>query len=311
MLSIKNDEFIVYTVLLGPSESINIQPQIKYSKLRHVCLTNNKNLKSNDWEFIYIDPILPHDNHRSHRNFKIRPHLIFSNYKYSLYLDNSVILKKKSEDFINKIISDLKICADENFFYLPFHSQKADLLSEFNETASRNLDNQIRFYDQLNHYIKTDPIYLQKKPYWGGILLRNHNHKDVINFSEIWFSHVCRYTLRDQLSLIYSAIQCNLEIKGFKLDNKLSEFHIWPVENDRRVNRQYNEKLIDHIPYNFIENLTKKIKENEDQLNRIEYEKKIINQIFPLNIIRYIFFKLKFFLKSQVIKRITLKLKKK
>ena len=49
------ENIVVYTVLIGQNEGLNLQPQIKNSKLRHVCLTDNKNLKSNDWEIIYVE----------------------------------------------------------------------------------------------------------------------------------------------------------------------------------------------------------------------------------------------------------------
>ena len=102
-MDINVENTIVYTVLIGQNEGLNSQPQIKNSKLRHVCLTDNENLKSEDWEIIYIKRLLPMDQYRSQRNLKIRPHLIFPEYKYSFYMDNTIILKTKVEDLINKI----------------------------------------------------------------------------------------------------------------------------------------------------------------------------------------------------------------
>ena len=64
------DDLIVYTCLIGENEGLNTQPFIKTSRLRHVCLTDNKNLKSNDWEIVLVDRIFPHDCYRSQRNFK-------------------------------------------------------------------------------------------------------------------------------------------------------------------------------------------------------------------------------------------------
>ena len=104
-LEINYKDIIVYTCLIGPNEGLNPQPQIRNSKLRHVCLTDNQDLKSDDWEIVYVDKIIPEDPHRSQRNYKIRPHLIFKKYKFSFYIDNTVILKKKSEDFIEEIIN--------------------------------------------------------------------------------------------------------------------------------------------------------------------------------------------------------------
>ena len=37
-LEINYKDIIVYTCLIGPNEGLNPQPQIRNSKLRHVCL---------------------------------------------------------------------------------------------------------------------------------------------------------------------------------------------------------------------------------------------------------------------------------
>ena len=81
ILEFNESEYIVYTCLIGENEGLNIQPHIKNSKLRHVCLTDDKNLSSNDWEIINVNRIFPKDCYRSQRNFKIRPHIIFPDYK--------------------------------------------------------------------------------------------------------------------------------------------------------------------------------------------------------------------------------------
>ena len=58
MLDFNDDNLIVYTCLIGDNEGLNAQPFFSSSKLRHVCLTDNKKLKSNDWEIILVDRIM-------------------------------------------------------------------------------------------------------------------------------------------------------------------------------------------------------------------------------------------------------------
>ena len=279
------NELIVYTALIGDNEGLNDQPHIKNSKLRHVCLTDNKNLKSKDWEIIQVERIIPHDTYRSQRNFKVRPHIIFPEYKYSLYFDNTVFLKQKTEDFIDFIFNEKNIQREEPFFCLPFHSQ-FNLINEFNACANNNLDSQIRIYEQLNDYLKTDISQLEKNAFWGGILLRNHSHSKLINISEIWFAHICRYSRRDQLSIIHSAEQAKLKLIGFDLDNGNSEYHRWPVVKKTRKNRVFNNNLIDLIPYNKLLKLSTQIKEKElpkegskDRINKLSLKKRLEDNI--------------------------------
>ena len=256
------DELIVYTALIGDNEGLNNQPHIKSSKLRHVCLTDNKDLKSNDWEIIQVERIIPQDTYRSQRNFKIRPHIFFPEYKYSLYFDNTIVLKRKIEDFIHFVLSENNIQRDDPFFCLPFHSQ-FNLINEFNACANNKLDSQIRIYEQLNDYLKTDISKLKNKAFWGGILLRNHNHPDLIKISEIWFAHICRYSRRDQLSIMHSAEQAKFNLTGFNLNNSNSDYHRWPVAIKTRRNRIYDNNLIDLIPYNKLLKLSDQNKEDE------------------------------------------------
>ena len=276
------DELIIYTVLIGSNnEGLNIQPQIKYSKYRHVCLTNNKSLKSKDWEIIHVDPIFPKDDSRSQRYFKLKPHITFPDYKYSLYFDNTIVFKVKIENFIDFILKDVFIRENEPFFLAPKHSYRKDLISEFKISLKYNRANHFKIYEQLNHYIKTNKEILKKRPYWAGILLRNHNNKKIINHSEIWFSHLCRYTRRDQLSLLYTAQQAKINIYGFSIDNRKSEYHAWPIELKKR-----NKKCED----NLIELLTSRIYEKTEKLiSNFEFENRKNNNLL---------FKIKSFLKQ-------------
>ena len=77
VLDLNIKDIVVYTVLMGEHEGLNDQPKINLSKLKHYCITDDINLKSDYWEMIYMDKIFPKDPHRSQRNLKIRPHLIF------------------------------------------------------------------------------------------------------------------------------------------------------------------------------------------------------------------------------------------
>ena len=128
------------------------------------------------------------------------------------------------------------------------------------------------------------------KPYWCGILLRNHNHEKIINHSEIWFSHLCRYTRRDQLSILHSAFQANIKINGFDLDNKNSKFHIWPIELNKR-NRKYEEHFLDLLPARFDQKTEKLISKLQGKK-----EKKFI-YLSPLKMIKFFISNLRLFIK--------------
>ena len=247
---------------MGDHEGLNEQPKIKSSKLKHYCITDDINLKSDYWEMIYVDKLFPKDSHRSQRNLKIRPHLVFKNFEYSLYIDNTIILKDKTENFIQMIIKDKEIDNNQPNIFIPYHSFRDDLFSEFNECANLKRDTKIRIYEQLNDYLEINYEFMKYKPYWAGLILRNHNNNELIKFSEIWFANVCRYSKRDQLSLIYSAHQAKIKLRGFYLENGKSKYHKWPVKKNISKFKLQNQLPYDYIPNKYIENLSKKLKYN-------------------------------------------------
>ncbi len=294
-MEFRNEDCVVYTSLIGEHEGLNSQKYIKDSNLRHICFTDDKNLSSKEWEMIYVEKIFPNDLYRSQRNLKVRPHLILPKYKYSLYIDNTVLLKRRSEEFIKMIIHNQNIKEDEPFFCLPYHSQ-FNLINEFNACLNNNLDDRARIYEQLNSYMRTYVLGLKKKAYWGAILFRSHNHKDIKKLSEIWFAHICRYSRRDQLSIIHSSLQANIELKGFILNNGNSEYHKWPVAKNIRKNREYQNNNLELIPYEILEGLTKKIIYKDIQISRLKEKLNRFNKFNPINLLLIIFKEIKKFL---------------
>ena len=261
------DNTIVYTLSIGQTEGLNEQPFINKSNFKKVCLTDDYSLKSSDWEIVNINRILPQDQYRSQRNLKIRPHLIFPEYQYSFYFDNTIVLKKTPEDFIKEIFSRFNFKEDDPFFILPRHSFRDTLIDEFHECYSQRLDTDVRFFDQIYDYLLTNIELLYQKPFATGILLRNHMNKKLINFSEIWFSHIVKYTRRDQLSLLYSAHQARINIFGFNIDNRKSEYHIWPVELKKR-NKKCEDNKIELSTFKIYEKTEKLISNFESEYKK-------------------------------------------
>ena len=165
------------------------------------------------------------------------------------------------------------------------------MLAEFKVCSRYDLDNQFKIYEQLEHYIRTNKKILKNRAYWGGIILRNHNNKRIKNHSEIWFSHLCRYSRRDQLSLLYTSYQAGIKINGFDLDNRKSKYHNWPVESKKR-NRKYNEFRVDILPSKFSE-------KTEKLISQIEIKTKYENKFLILfKTVKFFFYKIRLFIKN-------------
>ena len=274
-IDINKNNCVIYTSLIGQNEGLNSQPNFKNSSFKKICFTDNKDLFSEDWEIINIKPLLPMDPARSQRNIKIRPHLFFPEFKYSFYIDNTILIKNALEEFINFILEKSLVTNKDSFICIPYHSFRDKLIDEFNICASENLDNQSKFLEQLKDYILSNNSIFENKPFWGGLLLRSHNNKNVINFSETWFAHTNRYSRRDQLSILHSAAQVNYKLNGFEIDNHNSNYHQWPIAKEERLYRKLKNNYLDLIPYNLYQELKLNLKIIQEK--KISFENDIKN----------------------------------
>ncbi len=216
----------VYTVLVGGYETLQEQPSALTSGVPFICFTDDRNLRSSTWEIRQIDSIFPSDPIRSSRHAKIKPHLYLGAFDASLYIDNTVRLKVAPEAIFSEFGSAS--------FYAMSHSFRDDVVSEFIAVSELGFDDQTRIFEQLNHYYLDFEEELAERPYWGGFLIRKHKTQELIRFSEIWSSHVLRYSRRDQLSMNVAAKLSGITINRLELDNHESSVHVWSSSNRDR-----------------------------------------------------------------------------
>lgn len=225
-LPIRNKKYVVYTALIGEHyEEPNQDPFPDDENCDYVCFTNISGLYSEKWNIVPVTPYFPRDNIRSARYLKIMGPLLLGDYEASLWIDNSVSLKKQPGQIIDEWLSDSDIA-------LPDHSFRSSIAAEFEAVESAGFDDPGRIYEQLIAYANTDQQALLEKPYWTAIIARKHNDT---NFSFLlrWWSHVLRYSRRDQLSFNFAAKEEHIIPKRIMIDNHASELHIWPAIRNR------------------------------------------------------------------------------
>lgn len=222
-------KFCVYTVLTGDYEHINEQPMIAKSSVPFILLTDKKDIPdSHGWNVRHVNTIFDTDPIRSQRDIKIRPHLYIDDFDFSIYIDNSVILTDTPENIMNKFF-----LGEEKKIVIPHHSYRETVLDEFLEVSNLNYDDQSTIFTQLNGYFLTYYDVMYEKPYWTGIIIRNHRDRDVRLMQEIWAAHVFHYSRRDQLSVNVAFRKAGLVPYVLKIDNFRSDFHSWPHATGR------------------------------------------------------------------------------
>ncbi len=218
-----------YTVLIGNYEPLNEQPVAADSDLPFICLTDDRALTSSTWTVVQVEPAFPMDPIRSQRLLKLCPHRVeaLRDFDVSLYVDNSVHLQAAPERLM--ATADLS-----SGLFLPGHSFRDSVHDEFIEVARLGFDDQNRIFEQLHHYLVSDPASVAEVPYWTAILLRDHRNPKVRAAMELWTAHMLRYSRRDQLSLNTVLRAVGLKPDVWEVDNHTSWFHTWPHAEGRQ-----------------------------------------------------------------------------
>ncbi len=199
------NKICVYTCITGEYDNLreikNIENGIDY-----YCFTNNKKLKSNTWNIVYIE-----DNSLSNvilaRKIKILGHpLINENYDILLWMDAAVEFKKNINDFIDKYL-DKK----DNFVCFK-HGERISILEEmdaclrFRKEKVEVVENLKKFYENENYNYDNGLVE-------STVLIKRPKNKKVVETMNLWFDMVKNYTKRDQLSFNYCLFKTHLKVK--------------------------------------------------------------------------------------------------
>ncbi len=209
----KND-IVVYTAIFNNYDTLK---KIKNHKnCDFVCFTDDSNLKSKFYDVRVVEKI-HNDPTRNARMYKILPHRFLPEYKYSIWLDASMLTKKgfNPQVMIKENLQDVSLSTFK-------HPSRTCLYDEFDACIKLRLDDIGLMETQRNKYLS------EKHPHnngllWSGCLLRKHNEKEIIDFDEAWWNELSNYSKRDQLSFNYIACKNKLHFKMLDInmyDNK-------------------------------------------------------------------------------------------
>jgi hypothetical protein len=224
---------VVYTCLFGHSEQFS-DHDYEDDSVDYICFTDDPSLVSAKWQFRVVENKFL-DSHRFSKSFKHLPHRYLPEYARSLYIDNTVMLKRPPSE----IFADLRAVTlamlkhpDRDCIY---DEARAVLHAQYDDPAI--VRDQMRFYRSLGY------------PANNGLdattfLLRDHNSTALISVNEDWHRQVLRYSKRDQLSWNVCAW-----LHGFRytrIDERLQDntFFSWPVvKGNVRLPRNFDDEM--------------------------------------------------------------------
>jgi len=187
---------VVYTAIIGQYDKLNIPTHVT-PEFDYICYTDNKDLKSNFWQIRLIPKNDLLDNTRIARELKIRPHLLFPEYEISIWIDGNVEIRKDIKELIFRHTEELR----QNLitFGHPLRDciyEEALKCIEIKKDSEEIITKQMDKYRNLGYPINHGLVE-------SNVIIRRHNAKEIIKFSESWWLEVKNFSKRDQLSFNY------------------------------------------------------------------------------------------------------------
>jgi hypothetical protein len=248
---------VIYTNIIGDYERLNEELVPDFPGIPLLCFTDNKNLKSDKWNCVYIEPKFSSDPIRSSRYLKIIGHELLNEFEEIMWVDNCVQLKPNAVSLFN-------IYLKSNDLAIPIHSFRENLKEEFITVLDYGYDDPRILLNQMNDYNHESSEILKSKVFWNGIILKRNNLivKDAMR---LWFDQLLKYSKRDQLSLPYVLSKVKINFESINIDNFESEFHKWPISLNRKSKHtQENKEFLSNI-LNIMSNY--KLKQLEESRN--------------------------------------------
>ena len=219
---------VVYTCLFGGYETLLDQPVAAETDIDFIAFTDDAALRSESWRVQLVDAAFPVDQNRSSRRPKILPHEYLPEFDESLYIDNTVLLTAPPEQVFDALLPV------DTSMALFAHSFRGPVREEFEAVVRGRRDIDIICAEQFEHYERLAPEVLESQTLWGGFMLRRHHDPALRAAMQTWWEHVLRYSRRDQLSLPYALSRSGLSPRVHDIDNRVSEYHVWPREGASR-----------------------------------------------------------------------------
>lgn len=187
----------VYTCIYGPYDVI-CEPLYKSKQCDYFIITDQEISPKSTWK--KIEPNVPENFAQysfatKNRYFKMHPHLIFSEYQYSLYVDGNIKLLTDLYPFIQYL--DNKIVGLFNHPFLDCVYSAAELLKSIGIVDPQQSNQQLSQY-------KTEGFPEHFGYFECGFLLRNHYHPLCQRVMSTWWEQYQQWVKRDQQSFVYA-----------------------------------------------------------------------------------------------------------
>lgn len=191
----KNEKIAVYTSIFGTYDAIR-EPQYLSDNIDYYFVSDIKPDALNVYQWIdateYIPTDVTNDVDRN-RYIKMHPHIVFPQYKYSIYIDGNVQILGDMGMFIQNSTTGISVF---------LHPYRDDIYTEALAVVNYKRANKQDVHNHMEKYLD------EKMPIGYGLpemrlLSREHNNPNCIHIMEAWWNEFKSKSKRDQLSFMY------------------------------------------------------------------------------------------------------------
>lgn len=223
------NKICIYTCITGNYDNLN-EIKNKEKNIDYFCFTNNKKLKSNTWNIIYIDENI--SNILLARKIKILGHEIVNNYKTHVWIDAAIEFNKSINDFIKKYKEK-----DDDFVCFK-HGERKSIMEEMQACLRFRKEN-ISNIDKLKEFYKKENYKYDNGLIESTVFIRNPNTEKVKETMNIWYDILKKYSTRDQLSFNYAIFKSGLKVKYINEKVFHNEWFTWINHNSELIPKKY------------------------------------------------------------------------
>jgi len=202
------NKIVIYTAISGNYDKL-VQPAINDNRVDFVCFTDDvKDDKIGVWNIRKI-PYMNKDKTRIARYAKLNPDILLPEYTYSLWIDANVrIVHEYIYERIFTLINDGVQLSSIKHWGRNCLYEEAKMCIAANKDSIYKILRSIIFL-KLNNYPRNNGLCET------NVVFRKHTSSIVMQFNQLWWSLLNRYSKRDQLGFNYCSWNLSIDIEFF------------------------------------------------------------------------------------------------
>ena len=201
-----NTNNIIYTAISDNKDSLLDLSKFKHEFDAVAFVDNPEEIMSKGWELRKLAKFTSDKRFAGRRNakiYKIMPTVFFPDIEYSLWVDGTHFPTMAIDDIIGRCLGDCDIAMFNHPLRNCIYAEGEELLRVHRDHPSLIKD-QLSYYKEANYPINNGLVS-------NTVILRRHT--EIIHQLELaWWEQICRYSSRDQLSLMFVAERFNVKV---------------------------------------------------------------------------------------------------